>query len=206
MALTRKFLSALAIEEEKAEQIISAHIEVTDSLKAERDKYKADAELLPSVQKELSDLKEAVEKNGNDPYKVKYEAIKEEFDNYKKEIETKETTAKKESAFRSILKDIGVAEKRIDAVVKVSNIDEIELDSEGKVKNGDKLKESLKTEWSDFIATTKKEGASSPNPPANNGGKTTMTKEQIRAISDPVARQKAMLDNPTLFGLPDNSN
>jgi hypothetical protein len=40
----------------------------------------------------------------------------------------------------------------------------------------------------------------SANPPAN-GGKTTMTKEQIRAIPDAQARQKAMLENPSLFGL-----
>lgn len=206
MALTRKFLTALGIEADKVDEIITAHTEVTDSLKAERDKYKADAELLPSVQKELNELKEATEKNGRDPYKVKYDALKEEFDSYKADIAAKETTAKKESALRAILKEIGVADKRIDSVVKVSDIEGIELDGEGNVKDGDKLKESLKTEWSDFIATKKVEGANSANPPTNNGGKTTMTKEQIRAISDPVARQKAMLDNPSLFGLPDNSN
>ena len=38
--------------------------------------------------------------------------------------------------------------------------------------------------------------------PANDG-KSTMTKEQIRAIADPVARQKAMLENASLFGLPE---
>ena len=72
------------------------------------------------------------------------------------------------------------------------------------MKDGDKLKESLKTEWADFIPTTKIAGANSPTPPANDG-KTTMTREQIRAITDTAARQKAMLENPTLFGLP-NSN
>lgn len=206
MALTRKFLTALGIEADKVDQIIEAHTEVTDSLKTERDQYKGDAEKLQIVQKELDDLKEAVEKNGNDPYKVKYEALKEDFENYKKDVESKATTAKKEAALRSILKEIGVADKRIDAVVKVSDVESIELDGEGKIKDGDKLKESLKSEWSDFIATTRTEGANSPNPPSNNNGKTSMTKEQIRAISDPVARQKAMLDNPTLFGLPDSNS
>lgn len=205
MALTRKFLTALGIEADKVDQIIEAHTEVTDSLKTERDQLKEDAEKLQAVQKELDDLKEAVEKNGNDPYKVKYEALKEDFENYKKDIETKESTAKKESALRAVLKEIGVADKRIDAVIKVSDVESIELDGEGKIKDGDKLKESLKSEWSDFIATTKTEGANSPNPPSNSG-KSTMTKEQIRAISDPVARQKAMLDNPTLFGLPDSNS
>ena len=111
MALTRKFLTALGIEADKVDQIIEAHTEVTDSLKTERDQLKEDAEKLQAVQKELDDLKEAVEKNGNDPYKVKYEALKEDFENYKKDIETKESTAKKESALRAVLKEIGVADK-----------------------------------------------------------------------------------------------
>ena len=55
MALTRKFLSALGIEEEKAEQIIAAHTETVDGLKAERDKYKEDAEKLPATQNELAE-------------------------------------------------------------------------------------------------------------------------------------------------------
>ena len=206
MALTRKFLTAMGIEAEKVDQIIEAHTEVTDALKTERDQYKEGAEKLEAVQKELDDLKAAAEKDGRDPYKVKYEALKEEFDAYKKDIADKETSAKKEAALRAVLKEIGVAEKRIDAVVKVTDIEAIQLDGEGKIKDGDKLKESLKTEWSDFITTTKTEGANTATPPANNQGKTTMTKAEIRAIADPAARQKAMLENPSLFGLPETNS
>lgn len=202
MAFTRKFLSALGIEADKVDEIIAAHTEVTDSLKEERDKYKADAERLPAVEKELSDLKAKAE--GEDPYKEKFEALQKEYDEYKADVANKETTAKKESSFRKILKDIGIPDKRIDSVIKVSDINKIELTEDG-IKDEDKLKERLKEEWSDFITTTKTEGVNSANPPANNGGKTTMTKEQIRAIADPVARQKAMIDNPTLFGLPESN-
>ena len=44
MALTRKFLSAMGIEQDKVDEIINAHVEVTDALKEERDRYKADAD------------------------------------------------------------------------------------------------------------------------------------------------------------------
>ena len=44
MALTRKFLEALGIEQAKIDEIISAHTEVTDALKADRDSYKEKAE------------------------------------------------------------------------------------------------------------------------------------------------------------------
>lgn len=200
MALTRKFLSALGIEADKVDEIISAHTEVTDALKADRDKYKADAEKLPSIQKELDELKKA--KEGEDPYRKKYEELQKEFNDYKADIEAKNTTAKKEQAFKAILKEIGVSDKVIDNVIKVSDMSKIEFDDKGEVKGADDLKKSLSTEWAGFISTKKKEGANSANPPANDG-KSTMTKEQIRAIADPVERQKAMLENASLFGLPE---
>lgn len=203
MAFTRRFLSALGIEQDKVDEIIQAHTEVTDALKEERDKFKEDAGKLPEIQKELEDLKAQV--SGEDPYKEKLEKLEKEYKDFKAEVEAKATTAKKEKAFRNILKEIGIPEKRIDSVVKISGtkISELEFDDNGKIKDGDKLKESLKTEWEDFIPTTRTEGAPSATPPANNG-KTTMTREEIRAISDPVARQKAMLENPSLFGLPES--
>lgn len=203
MALTRKFLSALGIEADKVDEIITAHTEVTDALKAERDSFKADAEKLPTVQSELDNLKAEIDKGEKDPYKVKYEALKEEFEEYKADIDTKATKAKKDSAYRQLLKDCGIADKRIDAIMKITDVDSIELDDEGKAKEADKLTESIKTEWADFIPTEGKQGAKVATPPANNGGKSTMTKAEIRAISDPVARQKAMLENPSLFGLPE---
>ena len=42
MALTRKFLSALGIEEAKIDEIISAHADTVNALKEQRDSYKAD--------------------------------------------------------------------------------------------------------------------------------------------------------------------
>ena len=43
MALTRKMLKAMGIEDEKIDQIIEAHTETTDALKQQRDEAKAEA-------------------------------------------------------------------------------------------------------------------------------------------------------------------
>ena len=51
--LTRKMLKAMSIEEEKIDQIIEAHTETTESLKAERDKYKESAEKVSDLQSQL---------------------------------------------------------------------------------------------------------------------------------------------------------
>lgn len=205
MALTRKFLSALGIEADKVDEIISAHSETVDALKAERDGFKADAEAYKTAKADIDKLEKQVKEyedaQGNeDSYKVKYEAIKEEYDSYKKGVEAEATKQVKLTAFKDLLKDIGISEKRIDAVAKVSDIDSLELDKDGNIKKVDDLKEKLKEEWSDFIVTETKQGADVKKPPKNEGnGK--MTKEDILKIADTTERQKAMIENHELFGI-----
>lgn len=199
MSLTRKFLSAFGIEEDKVDEIIKAHTETVDALKEQRDAYKADAEKLPAVQKELDDLKAAAEKGDKDPYKVKYEALKEDFDKFKSEQKEKETHAKKESAYRALLEEAGISEKRIASVLKVSDVDAIEFAEDGKVKDADTLKASIKKEWEDFIVTKDTQGAPTATPPAGSG-KTYKSKDEIMAIKDVKERQDAIAENHELFG------
>jgi hypothetical protein len=202
MSLTRKFLKAMGIEEEKIDQIIDAHSETVSALKDEMADYKSNAEKLTSVQKELdkmkADAKAAEEKNGKDPYKVKYEAIKEDFENFKKDIATKEAKANKEKLYSELLKECGISEKRINAILKVTELDSMEVDENGKLKDAKDLTKSIKEEWADFITKTEPKGADVATPPKGNG-KTT-TKEEIMKIKDAGERQKAIADNRELFG------
>lgn len=199
MALTRKFLSAMGIEQDKVDEIINAHVEVTDALKEERDMYKADADSLAEVKKELADAKAALEKGGKDAYKVKYEALKEDFDDYKKKVSEKEAHSKKEAAYRDMLVAVGVSEKRIASVLKVSDVDAIEFDDDGNVKDADGIKKGIKEEWADFIVSTTQQGAKTATPPAGNG-KAYKDASEIMAIKDPTERQQAIADNHELFG------
>ena len=205
MALTRKFLTALNIDADKIDEIITAHSETVDALKAERDNFKAEAEAnneakatAEKLQKQVDELTEQVKANGKDAYKVKYEAIKEEYDDYKKTVKAEKSKADKTEAYRKLLKEAGVAEKRIEAVLKVSDIDSLKLTEDGALDGADDLKKAIAEEWADFIEKTGVQGASTATPPAN-GSKTTRTKEEIMAIKDTAERQKAMLENKELF-------
>lgn len=193
-SLSRKFLDALGVEEKAQDQIMEMHNEVLKEIKAERDKYKEDAEGKDEIQKQLDQYKEAEKKGEKDTYKAKYEALKEDFNEYKKGVEAKETTAKKEAAYSKLLKDAGVSEKHIAKILKVSDIDSLELDEEGNVKEADKHTESIKSEWSDFIQTNRTEGAKVANPPTNNTGKAVKTKEEILKIKNTTERQEAWKD------------
>jgi hypothetical protein len=200
MALTRKFLSALGIDDVKIDEIIQAHTDTVNGLKDEIEKYKADAEKLPAVTKERDDLKKASEEtDGKNPYKVKYDALKEDFAKFKQDIEAKESKAKKDSAYKALLKEAGVSEKRIDAILRVSDVDALELEADGQVKNHDDMVKSIKSEWSDFIVSEGKGGANTATPPAGNG-KTFKSKDEIFAIKDTAERQKAISENHEMFG------
>ena len=197
MSLTRKMLKAMGIEEEKIDQIIEAHSETVDSLKADRDTYKEDAEKLKTVQKELDDLKA----KGDDGWKEKHDKLKGEFDTYKKDVEEKETHSKKEAAYRAILKDANLSEKGIEKAIKYAEWDKIELEADGKLKGASDHIKAAKEEWAEYVTTTTTTGAKTSAPPANNGGKTGKTKEEIMAIRDPAVRQAEIAKNPEAFGL-----
>ena len=199
MGFSRKMLKAMNIEEEKIEQIIDAHSETVDALKAERDGFKEDAAKLAAVQKELDALKA----KGDDGYKAKYEAEKAAHDALKADIAAKETKKAKTDAYRELLKGANIDEKRIATILRAEapTIDKIELDADGKIKNAEQYTQSIKSDWADFVVTQSAKGTNTATPPANGGTATTKTKEDILKIKDAGERQKAIAENPTLFGI-----
>lgn len=199
MGFSRKMLKAMNIEDEKIDQIIDAHSETVDALKADRDTYKEDAAKLAAVQKELDELKA----KGDDGYKAKYEAEKAAHDALKADIAAKETKKAKTDAYRELLKGANIDEKRIATILRAEapTIDKIELDADGKIKNAEQYTESIKSDWADFIVTQSAKGTNTATPPANGGAATTKTKEDILKIKDAGERQKAIAENPTLFGI-----
>lgn len=68
-----------ACTEEIENRLVALHLGVVDPLKDDLTKYKADAEKLLCVQKELDDLKAA----GDGGYKEKYEKEHSDFEAYK---------------------------------------------------------------------------------------------------------------------------
>ena len=168
MALTRKFLEALGIEQAKIDEIISAHTEVTDSLKADRDSYKEKAEKYDQTKTELDKAKSELDKVSKDEYKTKYESLEAEFNKYKTDIAEKEVKGRKEEAYKKMLKEIGVNEKSIDAILKVKDLSTIKLDDKGGIVDVDTLKESEKKDWEGFIIKSEVGGQDPSTPPDND--------------------------------------
>lgn len=192
MALTRQMLSAMEIPSEKIDEIINAHVETVDALKGERDKYKEDAAKLTKVEAQLAEVKkELAETDKNDDWKQKYDDLKSDYDKYKSDVENKATKSAKEAAYKELLKEAGVSDKRIATVLRVTDLDSIKLDKDGKIEDAASVTESIKKEWSDFIVTKTETGAQTATPPANGASGTVKTKEEIMKIKDTGERQKA---------------
>ena len=192
MAFSRQLIKSILGEgatDEKVQSIIDAHLEVVNPIKEERDNLKEKAGKADDLQKEIDKLKA----EGGDLTK-----LRDEYAAYKKQVEERDNAAAVKSAYRKLLTEEKVSEKRLDSIIKLTDFSKMKLDKDGNLEDADKLKESIKKEWSDFIVSTSEKGASVENPPQT--GKTRMTKEQILAIKDTDARQKAIAENHEVFG------
>ena len=203
MALTRKMLKAMGIEDDKIDEIIDAHTETVDGLKKERDDLKKNAEKFADVERELNEAKKTLEKNGKGETvsKETYDALKKELDDFREEVGAEKTLRSKQDAIRELAKALGISSKGLDKVVKYTDFSKIELDENGKIKDENKHTEDIKSEWAEYVETTYTQGAKTANPPANKGKGTGKTKEEIMAIKDIETRQAEMAKNPSLFGL-----
>lgn len=201
MALTRKLLKGMGLSDEQVDTIIEAHTDTVDGLKSEASKYKADAEKLPTVQKELDDLKA----KGDDGWKEKHDKVKKDFDDYKNGVESEKSKAAKEKAARAYFEGKNIIGKSLELAMRASaaEIAGLELDGE-KIKDTAVLDGLVAGDLAALVGSTVIRGNNPANPPANNGSGSTKTKEDILNIRDGVERRKAMAENPHLFGLTEN--
>lgn len=160
-------LKAMGIEDEKIDQIIDEHAESVNALKPQRDEFKEAADKADGYKKELDALKAKGE--GADEYEEKYKAAVKNLEDYKARVEGEKAAAEKRGLYRELLKSAGVDPKRIDTVLKVSDLSGVTV-KDGAIEGADDLTESIKSDWSDFIAVKTTQGATVPNPPKSTGG------------------------------------
>lgn len=163
MALTRAMLKGMGLTEEQVSAIIEEHTNVTTSLKDQIKTYKADAEKLPGVQKELDDMKK--DTSASD-WEKKYNDEHTAFESYKKDVADKENASKLRSAYKKLLAECKVGEKHIDSILRVTDFSNMKLGEDGSLDGADKLKETINSDWSGFISTKETKGADVNDPPS----------------------------------------
>ena len=167
MALTRKMLKAMGIDDDKTDEIIDAHAETVSSLKKQVDDARASSGNAEALQKEVDELKEQLKAAGTDEYKAKYEDEHKAFEDFKANVEKAQSNREKAAAYRKLLEATGVGAKQLDAVLRATDLSSVEME-DGKFKDEDKLAEAIKSDWAAFIPATGTQGADPATPP-NNG-------------------------------------
>lgn len=163
---------------------------------------------------ELQEKVDALEKNGGSDAKKwedKYKAEHSDFEAYKSEQSQKEAKSAKINALKKLIEaDESISEKGRSLIVSKTDVDGIELDDKGDIKDSKKLMDSIKEEWAVFVTETEESGAglkgkdgavTSGNPKGKK-----MTKEEIYAKDEKgrfkltaSERQKAITENPEAF-------
>lgn len=187
MALERKDLRAIL--EDETVDVSGKMKKILDMLHTETD----------ALQDQLGEAKAATAKaeKERDEANIGKQAAEKALTDYKAQQTQKDTHAAKESKFRELLKTAGVLDKYADRVVRLSgeDIDKLELDEKGNVKDAKKHTDSLKADWGDFVATTTTTGAKVDNPPTSYAG-TSPEDFKKMSLDD---RIKLKNSNPELY-------
>lgn len=164
MALTRRSLKAMGIDDEKIDEIIAMHTETVDGLKADIERYKTDAEKLPEIQKELDALKAA----GDNGLQDKFDALKREYDAYKNEIAQEKAKTAKEAAVKAYYESKGITGKALEIAMRGSGAEIAALEMDGdKIKDTKALDDLVSGVYADLVQKTEVRGQTGGNPPEN---------------------------------------
>lgn len=176
MALTRNFLKALGLTDEQIGSIVENHMETVDALKKERDGYRAQADSVGEVAKERDELKAQLEKAGD------IAKVQAEFDAYRTSVEKRDLNAKKRSALDAAFKAAGVSRETFrNSMLKAWDMETVELDDSGAIKDIDGLNATVQKDYGDFIATNEDKPLP-PNSPPGGGGH-TYSRDEIRQMT-----------------------
>lgn len=179
----------MGIEDKQVESIIEAHSETVNGLKADRDKYKEQAEKVPDLQRQLEEAKSASTDEGE--WEEKFNAEHQAFEDFKAQVATEKADAEKAQAYRGMLMAAGIDPKRLDAIMKVTDLSEVEME-DGKLKDSDKLQEGAKEEWADFVLKTYTKGSEPATPPEGRA--------KVPEGADPELAKRMQERNERMFG------
>ena len=182
-----------ACTEEIENRLVALHLGVVDPLKDDLTKYKADAEKLTGVQKELDDLKAA----GDGGYKEKYEKEHSAFETYKSTVTAKESKAAKEKAVRTYFESKNITGANLDLAMRGcgEEMAALELDGE-KIKDTTSLDALVDGTYKGLVS--KSHVRVDMGGRLNDGGK-PMTKDEVMQITDRAERRAAIAANMDLF-------
>lgn len=177
-----------AYTDEIATKLVELHRGVVDPLKddldaAKRDatKYKAEADKVPGLQKDLDEAKK-----GED-WKDKYEKEHQSFEDYKTKIAQDAEAVKVEAAYRKVLTEEKVSEKAMALIIeaKKAEFSKMKLKDDGTLDGVEDLKKEINEKYADFRVSQRQRGQQVDNPPGGApGGSDSSVREYVRKLHE----------------------
>ena len=163
-AKVREILSIAGVDSEHmsaaVDAIIDGNVASVEALREEVAKWKAEAERLAGVQKELDDLRASTDSEWKQKYNTEHEA----FEAFKRQTAEQAAHAEKVELYRELLRSEGVAERRIESILRITDFSGITVKN-GQLDKADDLRAGIRTEWADFIMSTSTKPTSVDTPP-----------------------------------------
>ena len=179
----------MGIEDKAIESIIEAHSETVNGLKADRDKFKKQAEQVPDLQKQLEEAEAAAQSND---WQEKFEAERKAFEDFKSQVEGEKAEAAKAKAYREqVLAKAGIGAEYIDDVMGVTKLDTVKVGEDGAIEGAEELASKAREKWSSFVVKTKTTGSDPATPP--KGG-------NLPEGADPAVERRMAERHARMFG------
>lgn len=173
-----------AYTDDVGKKLVNLHRSVVDPLlddldTAKRDatKYKAEADKVPGLQKDLDEAKK-----GED-WKTKFEKAEKDLKDFKDQVARDAEAEKVKAAYKKLLIEEKISEKTLEAVMNATDYSGMKLKDDGTLDGIEDLKKDIDTRWGGFRINTRQRGERVDNPPkgTDNGGSDNSIRERMAA-------------------------
>ena len=180
----------------KADHFLEQANELTEQLRAKE----AD---ITKLRSELASAQESISAAEKEDYKGKYESEKAAHEKLIADIAAEKTAKAQESALTKAAKAAKYSADAIASILdsKKDYAGRVTFDADGKPTNMEEIMKAIAEDKPGLVPKAEEKRHEPATPPADNGGKSTMTKADIMAIKDDAERQQAIKDNLAVFGL-----
>lgn len=210
MALTNSLLKSMGIEGDQRDQIMAAHQETLESIKAERDGLRDIAAKVPDLERQIEAMQETASENSDlkarcdeleeankklssdcEALGADVEKAREEHDSYVQRVEAEKADAEKLALYKALLRDIGLDEKRVELAADTKAAKGLEslMVVDGALDGYEELRSAEAEFWAEFIPQPQGvKGQDVPTPPKHEPGSPGVGEANERAVQ--IARER----------------
>ena len=179
MSLSRSFLKSLGLSEDQTSAVIDAHSETVTALnqkysdlETRYNSAKESADRLPTVQKELDELKKS-------DFKSKFEAEQSAHNALKESVSREKTRAAKEKAARAYYEGKNIRDSNLTIAMRGTDLDALQLDESGNLADTAVLDALVEGDFKPLTAARRT---------VSSGGNLTARTDQTPSINDTMNR------------------